>query len=100
EIASMRAVENGRYLLRADNSAVTAIVAPDGHIVKRAPGFTPAVVSGHFRPYTGLTPFARWGNHTLVWLIAIMLAAGGLAHFLVRSRRPETEPDPDSIQSR
>ncbi|WP_120099413.1 apolipoprotein N-acyltransferase [Salinisphaera sp. Q1T1-3] len=85
EIARMRAVEVGRYLLRADNSAVTGIVAPDGTVDKRAPDFEQAVVSGQARPYSGLTPYARWGN-TVVLLGLLITAVGGL--LAARRRRP------------
>ncbi|MES1953858.1 apolipoprotein N-acyltransferase [Salinisphaera hydrothermalis] len=86
EIARMRAVETGRYLLRADNSAVTGIVAPSGVVVARAPDFKSTALTGHFRSYTGLTPFAHWGNDGVV---VLALAIGGLAALgqWLRSRR-------------
>ncbi|HET7315239.1 apolipoprotein N-acyltransferase [Salinisphaera sp.] len=91
EIARMRAVETGRYLLRADNSAVTGIVAPDGHVVDRAPDFESAVVTGRFRPYSGLTPFARWGNYGVVILALLVAGAGGLVRFARGRRGPPAD---------
>ena len=41
QMAQMRALENGRYVLRATNSGITAIVAPTGAIVAQAPEFEP-----------------------------------------------------------
>ena len=45
-IARMRAVETGRYMLRATNTGVTAIVAPDGVVAGRLPSFTEGVLEG------------------------------------------------------
>ncbi len=78
EIARMRAVETGRYLLRADNSAVTGIVAPDGRVVARAPDFKATIVTGRFRPYAGVTPFARWGDYAVVILALCTAGLAGL----------------------
>ncbi|MGN8159915.1 apolipoprotein N-acyltransferase [Salinisphaera sp. SWV1] len=86
EMARMRAVETGRYLLRADNSAVTGIVAPDGRVVARAPDFTATAVTGHFRPYAGMTPFARWGNYGVVLLALCVAGLAGMARVLDRRR--------------
>lgn len=88
EIARMRAVETGRYLLRADNSAVSGIVAPDGKVIKRAPDFQSTVVSGHFRAYAGLTPFARWGDDGVLVIALLVIAAGVLGRRFARASTP------------
>src|SRR5699024_1041928 len=90
QIARMRAVENGRYLLRADNSAVTGIVAPSGRVIKRAPGFEPAVVSGRYQPYGGLTPFSRWGNISIVLLALVVSLVGLLLQWRARRHHSHT----------
>ncbi|MDA3920166.1 MAG: apolipoprotein N-acyltransferase [Salinisphaera sp.] len=87
EMARMRAVETGRYLLRADNSAVTGIVAPNGRIVSQAPKFKQAALTGHVRPYRGRTPFVLWRNWGLVVLLLVLAVAGGFFTRLQR-RRP------------
>lgn len=74
EIARMRALEFGRYVLRATNSGITAIIAPDGSLEGRLPQFRSAVLAGHFELAHGNTPYARLGN----WpLFALWLAAAG-----------------------
>ena len=72
QIAQMRAVETGRYMLRATNTGVTAIVAPDGTIVDKAPMFTKAVLKGSIYPMGGVTPYARLGDG----IVIVMLAFG------------------------
>ncbi len=69
EITRSRAIETGRYLLRATNTGISAIVDPNGMIVAKSAQFQEDVVRAKIQPYTGLTPFSRWGN----WGIVIIL---------------------------
>lgn len=67
--ARMRAVETGRFLLRAANTGVSAIISPDGSMTATAPWFTENIVYGEFRTSTSQTPYQRWGN----WPLLLML---------------------------
>ena len=62
QMARMRALENGRYLIRATNNGVTAIVDERGQILKSLPQFTRDVLRGEIRIMSGTTPFSRWGS--------------------------------------
>ena len=62
QIARMRALETGRYLLRATNTGLTGFVAPNGQIVKQAPLFTTTTLTEMITPMQGLTPYAKWGD--------------------------------------
>ena len=73
QIAQMRALETGRPMLRATNTGVTAIIAPDGRIVASAPEFTTTKVSGEVRGYQGSTPYIVVGNFGLLALALAML---------------------------
>lgn len=85
EIARMRALEAGRYLLRATNTGITAIIGPHGGVrASLAPGLR-GVLDGEFVPYRGATPYARLGNGAIVVLCALM-AAGGYLRRLRRDR--------------
>ena len=59
---SMRAVEEGRYLVRAANTGISGIVDPYGRVLSRTPIFQPAVVVGDARMLTTTTFFARHGD--------------------------------------
>jgi apolipoprotein N-acyltransferase len=74
QIARMRALEAGRYLIRAANDGITAVIGPHGEIVARLPQFQEAVLRAEVRPLTGLTPYARFGNYPVVIGAAILLA--------------------------
>jgi len=73
QAARMRAVETGRYLLRAANTGVSAIIAPDGRVVNSMPWFTQGVVYGEYRDATQQTPYLRRGDSLLLFLLIPLL---------------------------
>ena len=83
QMARFRALEAGRYLVRATSNGITAIIAPDGSVVKRAAQFVPEVLQGSVRPFSGLTPYAKTGNWPVLVACALLLGAA-----LVRRRHP------------
>lgn len=66
QIARMRALETGRYLLRATNTGVSGIVNPQGKIVETVAPYTQGVVTGEIEAYSGSTPYVRFGNYPVV----------------------------------
>jgi len=73
QIARMRAMETGRFLLRSTNTGVTAVVAPDGRIVSQAPLFKATVLTETITPMGGLTPYAKLGDKPIVLVLMILL---------------------------
>lgn len=69
----MRAVETGRYLLRDANTGVTAIIAPDGRVVKSIPWFTQGVLYGEYRDSNARTPYLRYGDILLLYMLIPLL---------------------------
>ncbi|HEX4618233.1 MAG TPA: apolipoprotein N-acyltransferase [Steroidobacteraceae bacterium] len=76
QVARMRALEEGRYLIRAANDGISAVIGPHGEVLARAPEFRPVVLVSKVTPLTGLTPYARVGNWLIVTLAALALAYG------------------------
>ena len=76
EIARMDALITGRYLLRATNTGITAIVDDAGRLSSVAPVGKEAVLSGEIQPLAGATPASLWGNWPPVLLSALLLAIG------------------------
>ncbi|MEQ1637284.1 MAG: apolipoprotein N-acyltransferase [Methylococcales bacterium] len=73
QIARLRALETGRYLLRATNTGVTAIVDAGGNIVKQAPLFETAVVTAKVIPMGGMTPYARVGDTFIMGVLTVLM---------------------------
>jgi apolipoprotein N-acyltransferase len=86
QMAQMRALENGRYLLRATNTGLTGIIAPDGHITEQAPLFTTTTLTGNIVPMAGLTPYARIGDKGVFVLLGVLLVLGYLARLAYKAR--------------
>ncbi len=83
QIARLRAMETGRSMLRATNTGITAAIAPDGRVLGQLPAFTPGALRIEAQGFSGMTPYARWGN-VLALLIAICAC---LPAFLAAYRR-------------
>ncbi|MDO3382911.1 apolipoprotein N-acyltransferase [Gilvimarinus algae] len=68
QMARMRALETGRYLLRSTNNGVSAIIGPKGQVLGRTEQFVSATLTGRVYPAYGDTPFMRWGSLPVVAL--------------------------------
>ncbi len=74
QIARMRALEAGRYLLRATNTGVTAIVSERGRILQAAPVAERTSISAMIQPLQGLTPYAKVGDKQTIWLVFLLFS--------------------------
>jgi apolipoprotein N-acyltransferase len=72
-MAQMRALEAGRWMIRATNTGVTALIDPQGRIQARLPQFETGVLSGEVIPMQGLTPYLQWRSWPLVVLCGLIL---------------------------
>ncbi|HPF26040.1 MAG TPA: apolipoprotein N-acyltransferase [Steroidobacteraceae bacterium] len=88
QIARFRALETGRYMIRAANDGVSAVIGPRGELVARAPEYVPVVLEAEVLPLRGLTPYARVGNWAVVVCAGIILV---LAAAVGRGRRTDGE---------
>jgi len=74
QMAQMRALENGRYLLRSTNNGITAIVNPAGQITGRLPQFEQGVLRGQVVPRSGATPYTLLGDWPLLLGLGLLMA--------------------------
>ncbi len=60
-MASCRAIENRRYVLRSTSDGISALVDPGGRILRRSPLHRPDRFVAPFQYLDGRTVFNRWG---------------------------------------
>jgi apolipoprotein N-acyltransferase len=74
----MRAVENRRWLIRADNTGVSAFIDPYGRIVAQTPIFKPTSLIGQVEPRADITAYTRFGD-IFAWICLALTALVFLA---------------------
>jgi apolipoprotein N-acyltransferase len=84
EMASMRAIEQGRYLARAANTGISGIVDPYGRVVQASGIFEQVGLVGEARFLTVRTVYSQIGD--VIAYVAIALTVISL--FTVRRGRP------------
>ncbi|UXY16127.1 apolipoprotein N-acyltransferase [Chitiniphilus purpureus] len=79
QMSQARALETGRYMLRATNTGMTAIIDEKGHIRAAAPQMQKALLEGRARNFSGMTPYARLDDWPVLLTIGFILGAAALA---------------------
>lgn len=78
QISQMRALELGRYMLRATNTGISAIIDQRGRALAKSKQFEPQALVGEFKLLEGATPFARVGSLPVLGLCVLTIL--GLMH--------------------
>lgn len=81
QMAQMRALENGRYMVRATNNGVTAVINEKGQITAQSEQFIQTVLETELEIFEGRTPYS------LVKSTPLFLVSTGLLFFFVLVRR-------------
>ena len=87
EQASLRAVEQARYLVRAANTGISGVVDPYGRVLQRTGLFETATVVQEVRFLRERTIYSRIGD--VVAYLSLLLTAGAL---VAPRRRPAIRP--------
>jgi len=82
QIARTRALETGRYLVRAANTGMSAIIDSKGNVLSSIDQHVEGVVIGNVYPMRGITPFIIWGNLMVVIIAWVTI----FAHFIYRRK--------------
>ncbi len=78
QISQARALETGRFMLRATNTGMTAIIDQRGRVREVAPAYTTAIVTGEVQGYAGATVYVRWGDVPIIGLSLVLTGCGWL----------------------
>lgn len=76
QIARMRSLETGRYMIRATTTGPAGIIDEKGNVLATAPQYTKKIITHKIQPYIGQTPYVRWGNWLIVSLLSLILMVG------------------------
>jgi apolipoprotein N-acyltransferase len=87
-LARMRAVENGRWLLRPTNDGFTVAIDPTGQIRQQLPPFEMATGRLNFNWISTKTPYTRYGDW-FPWLCLIIGLAASLDMYRHLSKTAE-----------
>ncbi len=75
EQASMRAIEQGRYLVRSANTGISGVVDPYGRVIARTELFVPATLTAEVRLLEPWTLYARIGDAFAYACVALTVLA-------------------------
>jgi len=84
--ARVRAVETGRYLVRAANTGISGVVDPYGRVVVQSPLFQTGTWVGEVRWLDGMTPYVRMGD-AVAWACMLVTVALLALPWVERFRR-------------
>lgn len=80
QFSQARALETGRYMLRATNTGATAAIDQHGYVFAHAQHDIQTTLNTQAQGFTGSTPYLRWGN----WPVLLLFLAYSL--FLVAKK--------------
>lgn len=78
QIARMRALETGRYVLLCTNTGITAFINPLGKVIAKAPVNKQFALTANAIPMKGNTPLMQWNYYPVAAVIIILLLVGFL----------------------
>jgi len=78
QIARMRSLEMGRYMVRSTTNGPAGIIDEKGKVLATAPIYSQSIITHKVQPMKGTTPYVRWGNWFIIILMASILVLGFL----------------------
>jgi len=85
QMAQMRALEAGRWMIRATNNGMTVLIDPFGQVTEQLPQFERGVLYGEVQPMQQLTPYLQWRAWPMVILCTLLLGWALLASRMART---------------
>jgi len=85
QMAQVRALETGRYVMRGTNDGISAIIDPQGKLQQASTRFKQQTLNGEIYPAKGNTPFMLTGSLPLMLL---MIGVLGIYGHSLKRRQP------------
>ena len=82
-----RALETGRFMVRATNTGMTAIINPKGQIVAQLKPDIAAVLEGNIQGYQGNTPYMSLGSSWPLAMISLLIVIACWSYGRLRVRQ-------------
>jgi len=82
-MARMRALEAGRYMLRATNTGISSVIGPHGQELMMAAPFEQQVLRASITPLKGQTPYVFWGDAFILVLAIVLVGAACYGRIVV-----------------
>ncbi len=73
QITRMRAIETGRYILRATNTGISAVIEPTGRVQASLANTRRGVLAGQIHSVNGQTPYSHYADYPLIAVLSVML---------------------------
>ena len=92
QMAQMRALENGRFVIRATNTGLSGVISPKGLTLEQGKQFSRQTIFSEIRLMSGSTPFTFIGSKPVIALCFVLLF---LCFYLYRSKAhasPDLQP--------
>jgi apolipoprotein N-acyltransferase len=89
--ARLRALESGRWLAQAGPTGYSAVVSPDGEVLRRSRLGARQVLTARLHARHGRTLFDRWGDVPL----AVLAGLGVLVGLVIQARTAAGNTGPD-----
>ncbi|MBL1142635.1 MAG: apolipoprotein N-acyltransferase [Proteobacteria bacterium] len=89
QIARMRAMENGRYLLRSTNTGISAVIDDKGKVIARSPQFEPHALHAKAALFVGQSPYSKYGNNIILSFSFLILFSGFIMQHKLNKIKPK-----------
>jgi len=83
-----RAIETDRYVLRAANTGISAVIDPRGRVRGKTPIFTEEVLRGTYALKDTMTFYVRYGDYFIV--LSLVFLAGTVVAGMYRKKRSDS----------
>ncbi|WP_339516484.1 apolipoprotein N-acyltransferase [Pseudomonas sp. RL_15y_Pfl2_60] len=85
QMAQMRALEAGRWMIRTTNNGMTVLIDPMGKITAKLPQFKRGMLYGSVQPMQGLTPYLQFRSWPLIILCGLLFGWALLASRIAKT---------------